>query len=86
MHDFLDYEGCLEYVQENGHANTIAAIQRYKGILDPNTSIEFRWGNAETEKERSRCIRGAFHRISEDSLKQGRCSSHFSSTYRVVSG
>ena len=86
MHDVLDYEGCLEYVRENGHANTIAAIHRYKGTLDPNTSIEFRWGNAETEKERSRCIRGAFHRISEESLKQGRCSNHFDSTYRVVPG
>ena len=55
----------------------IAAIQRSKANVDPNISIEFRWDDAETPKERSRCIRGAFHRISEDSLKQGRCSNHF---------
>ena len=86
MHDVLDYDGCLEYVQDSGHANTIAAIHRYKANLDPNISIEFRWGNAETPMKRSRCIRGAFHRISEESLKQGRCSNHFDSTYRVVPG
>ncbi|MDE3256303.1 MAG: hypothetical protein OYM47_00505 [Gemmatimonadota bacterium] len=86
MHAVLDYDGCLKYVQENGHPNTIAAIHRYKGALDPNTSIEFRWGNAETPTERSRCIRGAIRRIYEDSLKQGPCSNHFSSTYRVVPG
>lgn len=86
MRDVLDYEGCLEYVLRNGHENTIAAIHRHAGTLNPNTSIEFRWGNAETEKERSRCVRGAFRRISEQSLKHGRCSNHFDSTYRVVSG
>ena len=56
MHDVLDYDGCLEYVQENGHPNTIAAIQRSKANVDPNTSIEFRWDDAETPKERSAII------------------------------
>ena len=85
MHDVLDFDGCLKYVQENGHKKSVDAILRYKANVDPNISIEFRWDDAETPKERSRCIRGAFHRISEDSLKQGRCSSHFSSIHRVIS-
>ena len=84
--DVLNFSDCLKYVEENGHANSIAAIHRSKANLDPNISIEYWWGNAETPIERSRCIRGAFHRISKKSLKDGRCSSKFNSTYRVVSG
>lgn len=86
MHDVLDYDGCLEYVQENGHPNTIAAIQRSKANVDPNTCIEFRWGNAETLEERSRCIRGAFKRRSKEQMNEGKCSKYYNATFRVVSG
>ena len=84
--DVLDFTDCLEYVKENGHANSIAALRKSHDNLDPDTSIEFWWGNAKTPTERSRCIRGAFHRISDKLLKEGRCSTKFNSTYRVVSG
>ena len=82
----LDYSACLEYVTRNGHANTIAAFRKSQFNLDPNTSIEFWWGDAEMPEERARCIRGAFHRISKKSLNEGRCSKNFTGTYRVVSG
>ena len=85
--DVLDFPDCLEYVNENGHANSIAAIHRSKANLDPSISIEYWWGNAETPSERARCIRGAIRRISADKLlKEGRCSKYFNATYRVVSG
>lgn len=86
MRDVLDFDGCLEYVQENGHANTIAALHRSKANLAPNISIEFRWGNAETPTDRSRCIRGAIHRITHKQLNEGKCSENFNATYRDVSG
>ena len=81
----LDYFACSEYVEEYGHPNTIAAFRKYLSNLNPITSIEYWWGNAETSEERARCIRGAVHRISEKSWKVGRCSSHFTATFRVGS-
>lgn len=82
----LDYPDCLAYVEEYGHANTKAAIRKSQSKLNPNASIEFWWGDAETPEERARCVRGAFHRISEEAWKDGRCSNHFTATFRVVSG
>ena len=75
--DVLNFSDCLEYVNENGHVNSIAALDKSHANLDPNTSIEFWWGNAKTPTERARCIRGAFRRISDKQLKEGRCSTKF---------
>ena len=83
----LDYPDCLKYVEAHGRTNTIDAFHRSQFSVDPNTSVEFWWGDGpETPEERARCIRGAFHRISEEAWKDGRCSNHFTATFRVVSG
>ena len=81
----LDHTACTEFLEEYGHPNTIAAFRKSQFNVDPNTSIEFWWGDAETLEERARCIRGAFRRISEEARKDGRCSNHFTATFRVVS-
>ena len=82
----FDYLDCLEYVDKYGHANTKAALRKMQSNMDPNTSIEFCWCNAETPEKRAGCIRGAFYRISKKSGKEGRCSKNFTATFRVVSG
>ena len=81
----LDHTACSEYVEEYGHWKTIDKFRKYQNNVDPNTSIEFCWGSAETPGKRARCIRGAFHRISEEARKDGRCSNHFTATFWVVS-
>ena len=79
----LNHSECSEYVERHGDSRTVTTFRKYQ--LDADIRIEFCWGNAESYKDRARCIRGAFRRIKKDRSEQGKCSNHFKgATYRVV--
>ena len=84
MPEILTHSECVAYVEQHGDARTMTALNKYRDDLRSDSAIEFRWGSVTCPRNRCRCIRGAFHRMSDDGLKQGRCSTHFDAEFRFL--
>ena len=84
MDEILTFSECVTYVEENGTKSTIAAFNKYREGIDTVTRIRFSWGTVTAKSDRARCIRGAFHRITQDGLKEGRSSTKMDARYCVI--
>ena len=80
----MTHAKCVDYVEKHGVARTKTAFRKYVGSVPENTVVRFTWGSASSPEERARCIRGAFHRISQDHSRGERCSRDFDAEFQVM--